>query len=33
VWTGLIWLKIGPVAGFCKQNNEPLIFIKGGEVS
>jgi hypothetical protein len=28
VWTGLIWLRAGPVAGSCEQGNEPSGFIK-----
>jgi len=31
VWTGLIWLRIGQVAGTCECGNEPLDSIKCGE--
>jgi len=27
-WTGLIWLMIGTVEGYCKRGNEPSVFIK-----
>jgi len=30
-WTGLIWLRIGTVAGTCKRGNEPLDSINCGE--
>jgi hypothetical protein len=32
VWTGLIWLWIGQVAGTCKSGNEPSDSIKCGEI-
>jgi hypothetical protein len=28
VWTGLIWLRIGPVEGPCEHGNEPSGSIK-----
>jgi hypothetical protein len=28
VWTGVIWLKVGPVEGSCKHGNEPSGSIK-----
>jgi hypothetical protein len=30
-WTGLIWLRIGNVAGCCECGNEPSGSIKHGE--
>jgi hypothetical protein len=30
-WTGLIWLRIGTVAGACECGNEPSCSIKCGE--
>jgi hypothetical protein len=30
-WTGLIWLRIGTVEGFCECGNEPSGSIKCGE--
>jgi hypothetical protein len=32
VWTGSIWLRIGPVAGSCEQSNEPSGSIKCWEI-
>jgi hypothetical protein len=32
VWTGLIWLRIGPVEVFCEHGNEPTSSIKCWEV-
>jgi hypothetical protein len=31
MWTGFIWLKIGPVVGSFEHDNEPSGSIKGGE--
>jgi hypothetical protein len=31
IWTGLIWLRIRPVAGPCERGNEPSGFIKARE--
>jgi hypothetical protein len=31
VWTGLIWLQIGPVVGSCEYGNEPSGYMKGIE--
>jgi hypothetical protein len=31
VWIGLIWLRIGPEAGFCEHTNEHLSSINGRE--
>jgi len=31
VWTGLIWLRVGQLAGCCECGNEPLGSIKCGE--
>jgi hypothetical protein len=30
VWTGCIWLRIGPSGGSCEHGNDPLGSIKGG---
>jgi hypothetical protein len=32
VWTGLIWLRIGPVEGPCEHGNESSDFIKCWEI-
>jgi len=32
LWTGLIWLMMGPVAGCCEYGNEPSGSIKGREL-
>jgi hypothetical protein len=32
VWTGSIWLRIGPVEGSCEHGNEPSGSIKCWEV-
>jgi len=31
VWTGCIWLRYGPLAGFCENGNELSASIKGEE--
>jgi hypothetical protein len=31
-WTGLIWLRIGPIVGSCEHGNESSGFIKCWEI-
>jgi hypothetical protein len=32
VWTGLIWLKIGPSSELCENGNEPSGSVKCSEI-